>query len=55
MLILKANFDIQNKLKSIESHIKSGGGGSSGSVDQKIDNISTFLLRMNNKIDSLAK
>ncbi len=27
----------------------------SGGVDKKIDNISTFLLRMNNKIDSLAK
>ena len=29
--------------------------GGSQSVEKKIDNISTFLLRMNNKIEQLAK
>eukprot|EP00088_Acartia_fossae_P018235 TRINITY_DN20512_c0_g1_i1.p1 TRINITY_DN20512_c0_g1~~TRINITY_DN20512_c0_g1_i1.p1 ORF type:complete len:442 (-),score=152.69 TRINITY_DN20512_c0_g1_i1:1587-2912(-) len=48
----KANFEIINKIDKIESTIKSQG---SSGVDKKIDNISTFLLRMNNKIDSLSR
>jgi hypothetical protein len=49
----KANFDILNKIESMDANMNSIKG--SGGVDQKIDNISTFLLRMNNKIDSLAR
>ena len=49
----KANFDILQKIETIEANMNSMKGSSS--VDQKIDNISTFLLRMNNKIDTLAR
>jgi len=49
----KANFDILNKIEAIDGNINSMKGSSG--VDKKIDNISTFLLRMNNKIDSLSR
>jgi len=49
----KARFEMSQKLDKIMEKVQ-GGGGPSG-VDRKIDNISTFLLRMNNKIDNLAK
>merc|ERR1719228_275451 len=42
----KASKDILDSLKSI-----TGSGG----IEKKIDNISTFLLRMNNKLDALTK
>ena len=47
----QTNFEQNKKLEEMMEMLKS----MSGSVDKKIDNISTFLLRMNNKIDGLAK
>jgi len=47
------NFRINKKLDKIQDKLNSMTGA--GGVDKKIDNISTFLLRMNNKIDSLAR
>jgi len=41
-------FDIQKSLNSL-------GSGGSGGIEKKIDNISTFLLRMNNKIEALSR
>ena len=45
-----ANFQQNKKLNEVLEIVKS-----MKSVDTKIDNISTFLLRMNNKIDSLSR
>jgi len=39
-------------LKSLNSQ---GGGGGSGSFEKKIDNISTFLLRMYSKMDTIDR
>jgi len=47
------NFKLNKQLKKIEDKLNSMTGA--GGVDKKIDNISTFLLRMNNKIDSLSR
>jgi len=47
------NFKQQKKLDDITESVKSMTGSSG--VEKKIDNISTFLLRMNNKIDSLSR
>merc|ERR1719499_716477 len=47
------NKKIQSNQFDITDTVK-GMTGSSG-VEKKIDNISTFLLRMNNKIDSLSR
>eukprot|EP00095_Tigriopus_kingsejongensis_P005181 maker-scaffold237_size242172-snap-gene-1.33 protein:Tk05181 transcript:maker-scaffold237_size242172-snap-gene-1.33-mRNA-1 annotation:"paramyosin " len=41
-------------LSKVES-VGSSSGGSNTGVDQKIDNISTFLLRMNSKLDSIER
>lgn len=49
----QTNFEQNKKLEEMMEMLKSMTG--SGGVDKKIDNISTFLLRMNNKIDGLAK
>jgi len=49
----KANFDILNKIEAMDANMNAMKGSSG--VDKKIDNISTFLLRMNNKIDSLSR
>jgi len=49
----KAIFDQDQKLNEIKGQIKGMSG--SGGVGRKIDNISTFLLRMNNKIEQLSK
>merc|ERR1712013_675664 len=43
----------KKKLEDITETLKSMTGSSG--VEKKIDNISTFLLRMNNKIDSLSR
>merc|ERR1711942_299951 len=43
----------QKKIEDITETLKSMTGSSG--VEKKIDNISTFLLRMNNKIDSLSR
>jgi len=47
------SFQQNKKLDDITDTVK-GMTGSSG-VEKKIDNISTFLLRMNNKIDALSR
>jgi len=49
----QTNFEQNKKLDEMMEILKAMTG--SGGVDKKIDNISTFLLRMNNKIDGLAK
>merc|ERR1719210_1204208 len=46
-------FKIEQGIKDVSGNVKSMTG--SGGVEKKIDNISTFLLRMNNKIDSLSR
>ena len=47
-------FSRQKKVtKDILDSVKSMTG--SGGIEKKIDNISTFLLRMNNKLDTLIK
>merc|ERR1719410_2494209 len=47
------NFKQQKKLDDIKKSLNEVGG--SGGVEKKIDNISTFLLRMNNKIEALSR
>ena len=49
----KADFDQNQQISEILELLKSMTGSSG--VDKKIDNISTFLLRMNNKIDSISR
>lgn len=55
--MLKVMRDNNKKIQSNQFEIKQSlqnVGGSSG-VEKKIDNISTFLLRMNNKIEALSR
>jgi hypothetical protein len=49
----KADFAQNQQIAEILELLKSMTGSSG--VDKKIDNISTFLLRMNNKIDSISR
>jgi hypothetical protein len=49
----QTNFEQNKKLDEVMEILKSMTG--SGGVDKKIDNISTFLLRMNNKLEQLSK
>jgi hypothetical protein len=51
--VQKDNFQQKKKLDDVTETLKSMTG--SIGVEKKIDNISTFLLRMNNKIDSLSR
>jgi len=51
--VQRDSFQQNKKLDDITDTVK-GMTGSSG-VEKKIDNISTFLLRMNNKIDALSR
>jgi len=51
--IQKSNFEQHDKLDGIKTKLETMTG--SGGLEKKIDNISTFLLRMNNKIDALAR
>merc|ERR1711983_719576 len=51
--VQKDNFQQKKKLDDVTETLKSMTGSSG--VEKKIDNISTFLLRMNNKIDSLSR
>jgi len=46
-------FKIEQGIKDVSGNVKSMTG--SGGVEKKIDNISTFLLRMNNKIEALSR
>merc|ERR1712079_326663 len=47
------SFEIKQQVNEVANGLK-GMTGSSG-VEKKIDNISTFLLRMNNKIEALSR
>lgn len=47
------NKKIQSNQFEIKQSLQNAGG--SGGVEKKIDNISTFLLRMNNKIEALSR
>jgi len=47
------NFEIKQQVNEVAKNLKSITG--SGGVEKKIDNISTFLLRMNNKIEALSR
>merc|ERR1719397_954853 len=47
------NFEIKQQVNEVSKGLKSVTG--SGGVEKKIDNISTFLLRMNNKIEALSR
>merc|ERR1711909_86956 len=51
--VQKDSFQQKKKLDDVTETLKSMTGSSG--VEKKIDNISTFLLRMNNKIDSLSR
>merc|ERR1711909_232825 len=51
--VQKDSFQQKKKLDDVTETLKSMTGPSG--VEKKIDNISTFLLRMNNKIDSLSR
>merc|ERR1711983_209933 len=51
--VQKDNFQQKKKLDDVTETLKSMTGSSG--VEEKIDNISTFLLRMINKIDSLSR
>merc|ERR1719499_2654551 len=55
--MLKVMRDNNKKIQSNQFEIKQSlqNVGGTGGVEKKIDNISTFLLRMNNKIDSLSR
>ena len=46
-------FKIEQGIKDVSGNVRSLTG--SGGVEKKIDNISTFLLRMNNKIEALSR
>ena len=46
-------FGLQKSLDDVTGSVRSMTG--SGGVEKKIDNISTFLLRMNNKIEALSR
>ena len=46
-------FKIEQGIKDVSGNMRSLTG--SGGVEKKIDNISTFLLRMNNKIEALSR
>ena len=50
--VQKENFQQKKLLEEIQETLRGITGG--GGVEKKIDNISTFLLRMNNKIDKAA-
>merc|ERR1719433_2209945 len=47
------SFEIKQQVNEVAKNLKSITG--SGGVEKKIDNISTFLLRMNNKIEALSR
>jgi len=47
------NKEIKQQVNEVAKGLKSMGRG--GGVEKKIDNISTFLLRMNNKIEALSR
>ena len=47
------NFEIKQQVNEVAKNLKSITG--SGGIEKKIDNISTFLLRMNNKIEALSR
>jgi len=51
--VARADQEHARKLDGLTTKMAAMGG--SQSVEKKIDNISTFLLRMNNKIEQLAK
>jgi len=51
--VQKDHFETKKRLNDITESVKSLTGSSG--VEKKIDNISTFLLRMNNKIDSMSR
>jgi len=55
--MLKVMRDNNKKIQSNQFEIKQSlqNVGGSGGVEKKIDNISTFLLRMNNKIEALSR
>merc|ERR1712223_1785140 len=55
--MLKVMRDNNKKIQSNQFEIKKSlnEAGGSGGVERKIDNISTFLLRMNNKIEALSR
>ena len=47
------SFEIKQQVNEVVKGLKTITG--SGGVEKKIDNISTFLLRMNNKIEALSR
>jgi len=47
------SFEIKQQVNEVANGLKTITG--SGGVERKIDNISTFLLRMNNKIEALSR
>ena len=47
------SFEIKQQVNEVAKGLKTITG--SGGVEKKIDNISTFLLRMNNKIEALSR
>jgi len=51
--VQKDSFQQKKKLDDVTETLNSMTGSSG--VEKKIDNISTFLLRMNNKIDSMSR
>jgi len=51
--VQKDSFQQKKKLDDVTESIKSMSG--STGVEKKIDNISTYLLRMNNKIESMSR
>ena len=55
--MLKVMRDNNKKIQQNQFEIKKSLNevGGSGGVEKKIDNISTFLLRMNNKIEALSR
>merc|ERR1719499_2255228 len=55
--MLKVMRDNNKKIQSNQFEIKQSlqNVGGTGGVEKKIDNISTFLLRMNNKIEALSR
>merc|ERR1719452_435682 len=51
--VQRDSFEQKKKLEDVTETLKAMTGSSG--VEKKIDNISTFLLRMNNKIDSMSR
>merc|ERR1712106_1109023 len=51
--IQRSNFQQHDKLDKISAKLDTMTGSSG--MEKKIDNISTFLLRMNNKIDAMSR